>query len=332
MRVVVRADSAKHIGFGHITRSLTLAQGMTKLGADVLSTGQGMARGRTVATSFADLDVSEAPISSGASAAENVLRLKPDGVVVDGYHFEPQFFDTLSSAGVPYGVIDDNGETRAIAPKVIHNQNPSARRELYRDVEGKPRFLLGLDFCLLRPEITELAGQRGKKEGYIFVSFGGTDSMNLTKPVVESLIQSGHNIATSEKFREILRDHEAGLNGSGSVLYFKPSHFAESLSAARLAILGAGTSLWEASALGVMAIGVIVAENQLAPAHKSLEMGVTARLVQAMGSRKQEETVSLIATAVDELGADPLAGPGFVVPHDGATRAAGVFLEEFSRH
>lgn len=330
MRVVVRADSGKQIGFGHITRSLTLARALTERGAHVIAVGQGMENGRKLVPSFQSLDARDVPLASGTQAAHDLLNFRPDAVVVDGYHFEPDFFGTLESAGVPYGVVDDNGETRALAPNVVLNQNPSAGKELYSDFSNDPVLLLGLDFCLLRPEVIALAGEHRSQAGPILVSFGGTDALDLTVPVSLSLLQAGYDVAISERFREISTDNGYATRG-GRLSYFYPEEFLPRLAISRLAVLGAGTSLWEASALGVPTVGVIVAENQEAPATKALDMGFVAYVVDARNRQPPREIVRTVANLIEHNEGAGGSGESLRVPLNGASRTARVFLDELSR-
>ncbi len=330
MRIVVCADSSREIGFGHITRSLTLANALTDLGADVICLGQGMTKGKNTAPSFYKMDSRELVLAGGRDTAFEVLRLLPDAVVTDGYHFDRDFYGSLEDAHVPYGVIDDNGETRAINPCVVHNQNPSASRNLYSNVSEKAVFLLGLNYALLRPEVRAIAERVSPKGNYVLISFGGTDLLNLTVPVAEALVRAGHRIAVSEGFQGEIEHSQNMAGTAGQVSFFTSPRFLEALASAEIAVLGAGTSLWEASALKTRALGVVVADNQVAPATKAKSLGYLLDLLLIENRERTGETPQAITEILKRTGKGIQQIPEKGVPLDGAARVASVFLAEFS--
>ena len=332
MRIVVRADSSKTMGFGHITRSLTLARALQDAGADVVSVGQGMREGVAISSSFQNLQIIERAQSHDADEAEQLLALHPDGVVTDGYHFSRNFFELLDEASIPYAIIDDNGETEATNPVVVHNQNPNANREHYGSGTNEPIFLFGLEYALIRPEIFALATKLPKNSGQIVISFGGTDSENLTVPIVEALVEAGHRVAVNERFKVDLSISIDHAERSRAIEFFPSSLFLESLASADLAVVGAGTSLWEANALGTATVGVIVAENQLNPALTGFSEGYVDVVINSLGAGSMESTVSEVVAAADQLRETSARQSTKRVGTDGAKLVAQALLAEFSKH
>ena len=332
MRIVVRADSSKTMGFGHITRSLTLARALQDAGADVVSVGQGMREGIALSSSFQDLQIIERAPSHDADEVEQILALQPDGVVTDGYHFSRNFFEQLDKASIPYAAIDDNGETEAINPIAIHNQNPHANRELYGDFFDEPLFMLGLNFALLRPEVTKLAAKPHKKSGKIVVSLGGTDSENLTVPITSALIDSGYGVAINERFKDALNRARNDVGHSDKIEFFPPQMFLKTLRSAKLAVLGAGTSLWEANALGTPAVGVIVAENQVQPALRAVSDGYVTEMVNAITAPTKSSLVSEVIELATQLQGEWSQKPPKRVQPDSAAKVADAMLVQLSNH
>lgn len=332
MRIVVRADSSKTMGFGHITRSLTLARALHDAGADVIAVGQGVTEGAATSASFGGLPVIERPALKESGDVGQLLDLHPDGVVTDGYHFSKSFFDQLDEANIPYAAIDDNGETKAINSLVVHNQNPHANRELYGNFVNEPKFLLGLDHALLRPEVFALVTKPPKKTGRIVVSLGGTDSANLTVPIITTLVEAGHNVAVNERFREQLIVLTSKTGDSRKIEFFPSGMFLESLASAGLAILGAGTSLWEANALGTATVGVIVAENQLNPALTGFSEGYVDVVINSLGAHSMESAVSEVVAAAAQVREVSSQQTRKRVGTDGAKLVAQALLAEFSKH
>lgn len=332
MRIVVRADSSKTMGFGHITRSLTLARALQDSGADVTALGQGMTDGATISPSFGGLHVIESPALKESGDVGRLLDLHPDGVVTDGYHFSKSYFEQLDEASIPCAVIDDNGETKAINPLVVHNQNPHANRELYSNFVNEPKLLLGLDYALLRPEVFDLVTKPPKKNGRIVVSLGGTDSADLTVPIIRALVEAGHSVAVNERFRELLIVFSNGTDNSRKIEFFSSSTFLESLASADLAALGAGTSLWEANALGTPTIGVILADNQLNPALTGFSEGYVDVVINSLGAPSVESTISEVVEAASQLRGDSPRPASKRIGTDGAKLVAQALLAEFSKH
>ena len=320
------------MGFGHITRSLTLARALQNAGADVIAVGQGMTEGATVSPSFGGLHVIERPALQKSSEKRQLPDLHPDGVVTDGYHFSESYFQKLDEGSIPYAVIDDNCEIKAINPLVVHNQNPHANRELYGNFVNEPKFLLGLDYALLRPEVFGLVTKPLKKNGRIVVSLGGTDSANLTVPIITALVEAGHSVAVHERFREQLIVLNSNTGDSRKIEFFASSMFLDSLASADLAVLGAGTSLWEANALGTSTIGVIVAENQLNPALIGFSDGYVHVVINSLCARSMETTVSEVVAAAAQVREVSARQARKRVGTDGAELVARILLTEFSKH
>jgi spore coat polysaccharide biosynthesis predicted glycosyltransferase SpsG len=64
----------------------------------------------------------------------------------------------------------------------------------------------------------------------------------------------------------------------GHVTLIEQHDYVSSLASAHVAVLAAGSSLWEACAVGTPSIGLVVAENQFASANAAAKIGFT-RLV-----------------------------------------------------
>ena len=153
LSVAIRADGSASVGLGHVTRSLALGASLVAQGfhVDLLSRGLpvGLAdRARQIGVLLHDAE----EVAGGADALQ-VAQLEPDLVVVDGYEFGPAFFGGLAENGCLHAVVDDNGDTSAVAPVMIVNQNPHASAAMYERFGDHPRLLLGLDYVLLREEI-----------------------------------------------------------------------------------------------------------------------------------------------------------------------------------
>jgi spore coat polysaccharide biosynthesis predicted glycosyltransferase SpsG len=271
---VLRADASSSTGLGHVVRSLTLGRELVTRGWRVsLATAHHVAaiEANAEASGISLIDV---PDDVGGKAdAVAVLDRGADVVVVDGYHFGDRFFAALRTRHV---VIDDDGTTPAQDPAIVVNQNPHAERHLYERLRSTT-LLLGLRFALVRPEIT-LTEAPTTRSG-AFVSLGGSDPLGLTADVAAAVV--AHGLPARVVIGPVVADAPAvvdRLAGIDHVTIVEPAEFASALAASAVAVIGAGTTMWEAAHLGVPAVALVVADNQAAPATAATAAGFVESL------------------------------------------------------
>ena len=212
----------------------------------------------------------------GSADALASLALSGEVLVIDGYLFEREFFAELENRATNFVVIDDNVETKALSPSVVINQNPHATPEMYAHLSGNPMLLLGLQYALLRREVREVARLPvvavAKK---VFVAMGGSDFLNLTGPIVDGLkdldIEICVAVGPTNNQRQQIEETVSSIPRARVILQ---ADYITELASSSLAILAAGSSLWEAAALGVPSIGLIVADNQMNAAQAFLNNGL----------------------------------------------------------
>ena len=274
---VLRADASGLIGVGHVMRSLALGEAMRDAGFDVVLASVDLPAGmreeaRKCGVTVVDLNC----VPFGPDDALATLALNGNVLVVDGYLFERNFFEILEIKKTNFVVIDDNVETKALAPSVVINQNPHATPEMYAHLSGNPKLLLGLQYALLRREVREAAKLSlvpvAKK---VFVAMGGSDFLKLTEPIVLALkdldIELCVAVGPTNSQRQQIEEVVQAVPRARIILQ---ADYITELASSSLAILAAGSSLWEAAALGVPSIGLIVADNQINAAQAFLENGL----------------------------------------------------------
>jgi spore coat polysaccharide biosynthesis predicted glycosyltransferase SpsG len=209
--------------------------------------------------------------------AQFVLTRNADIVVVDGYEFSREFFAALELSDTSFAVIDDNAETNAKSPNAVINQNPHASAPMYAHLQGNPKLLLGLQFAMVRREVREVAAMNlPTREGEVFVAMGGADFLGLTAPIVEALAETGLQIRVAVGHANTQREQVQKLADQfGHVTLIEQHDYVSSLASAHVAVLAAGSSLWEACAVGTPSIGLVVAENQFASANAAAKLGFT---------------------------------------------------------
>jgi spore coat polysaccharide biosynthesis predicted glycosyltransferase SpsG len=196
--------------------------------------------------------------------AQMTCATNPDLIVIDGYDFGPAFFDFLDATGIPYVVIDDNAESIAPGALLTINQNPHAHLDLYPGLP-KSRILLGSTYSLIRSEvrcIRDAPRRDNILQSRVLVSVGGTDIRNLNYSIAEAISQ------TLQATIEV--SHPNPPPGTTKA----PRDIAQSLGNANVAVIGAGSTLWEACFLGTPTVAVVVADNQVAASYAARSLRV----------------------------------------------------------
>jgi spore coat polysaccharide biosynthesis predicted glycosyltransferase SpsG len=148
---------------------------------------------------------------------------------------------------------------------------------MYSHMQGNPKLLLGLQYAMVRKEVREVAAMNlPTREGEVFVAMGGADFLGLTAPIVEALAETGLPIRVAVGHANTQREQVQKLADQfGHVTLIEQHDYVSSLASAHVAVLAAGSSLWEACAVGTPSIGLVVAENQFASANAAAKLGFT---------------------------------------------------------
>ena len=295
---VLRADASGLIGVGHVMRSLALGEALLDAAFDVVLASVDLPAGmreeaRKCGITVVDLQC----VPFGAADATATLSLNGAVLVIDGYKFEREFFGELEKSATNFVVIDDNVETKALAPSVVINQNPHANAEMYAHLSGTPQLLLGLQYALLRREVREATKLSvAPVAGKVFVAMGGSDFLNLTGPIVLALkdldIDLCVAVGPTNSQRKQIEDVVQSLPRARVILQ---ADYIMELASSSLAILAAGSSLWEAAALGVPSIGLIVADNQMNAARAFMAHGLLDVIDCREGAQDEQIVESVVA-------------------------------------
>lgn len=300
MSIVFRADASVQIGTGHVMRCLTLADALQSAGhvcrficrahAGHLAELIGRRGFPLVLLSEPDIglprysdDVAHAawlgkPWRIDAQETIAALNgLKTDCLVVDHYAIDHRWHKVLRSFADKILVIDDLADRRLDCDLLL-NQNHGVTESQYRNLLSPAcRLLLGAKYALLRPEFSALRPQAIEKRKNhrgierILVSMGGTDADNVTTMVLDALQNLDWQITPSvyvvlgsqaphlAAVVESAKRHPLAVSVSVDV-----NDMAMRMLQADLAIGAGGATTWERCCLGLPALIVVTAENQLA--------------------------------------------------------------------
>ncbi len=274
-RIVIRTDADPAIGIGHVGRTLALAAAWRRRGGEV-----GFVAAPPLAPSAATwitstgfpLDILTARRYSDADAEATAAIAGGATVVLDAFATPLPYRTTLRRQVRRLAIIDDIGDPGPWSADIILNQNCGASLAYYPGLDAGAIPLLGPGYALLRPEFEPWRAaprRRGGAARRIAVSLGGTDPANAASLVLDAIgSRADRNWRTiivagpANPRGEALKDRAERGAGAAYVIR-RPSSMARLLIWADIAILAGGVTVWEALSLGVPAIGITIADNQI---------------------------------------------------------------------
>jgi UDP-2,4-diacetamido-2,4,6-trideoxy-beta-L-altropyranose hydrolase len=279
MNLYIRADADSKIGTGHVMRCIALAQAWQDQGNKVtfISHCESKAlreRIKIEGCRFISLDhvfPDSCDLTSTLSILKNECECadQKKWLVLDGYHFTPEYQRAIRDMGSRLLVIDDMNHLPYYYADILLNQNIHAP-DLKYHCDKDTTLLLGARYVLLRREFLKYQNfkrQIPDRAKNILVTLGGADPDNVTLKVIEALkllddsaIEAKIVIGPANPYRELLSD---ALTSSHFVSHLLSNPLMPDLMAwADLAISAGGSTCWELAYLGVPFLAIILAENQ----------------------------------------------------------------------
>lgn len=286
---VIRVDSGRYIGVGHVARCLTLADALRRQGADVHFVSREHLGSASRLIEEAGFPLHRLPPGTeraapashrqwlgvpwaedaGLTAACIAANIGvADWLVVDHYAIDVQWENALRPYARRIMVIDDLADRPhdcdLLLDQGMRDENP------YSDLlPAHAATLLGPTYALLRDEFREAHPGCRVRHGEInrlVVFFGGSDPTNETAKAVEALLSLGKPIEADVIVGLInpMKDQIEALCRESPHLHFhcQVPNMARFLQEADLALGAAGISSWERLATGLPALVVAVADNQ----------------------------------------------------------------------
>lgn len=292
MKVVFRVDASSQIGTGHFIRCLTLANALKQRGVQIRFVSRQLpeylrdmlaAKGHGLALLNSAKNDAEADelahahwlgVSQAQDAADSIQALSNvdcDWLIVDHYALNFRWESALRQSAGKILVIDDIADRQ-------HDCDVLLDQNLYADMNSRYsgkvpahcQLLLGPRYALLREEFRQLRDKIGPRDGpvkRVLVFFGGVDADNYTGRAIEALseicITDLHVdvvIGAQHPYREQI---EVACIQHGFICHVQTSRMAELAAAADLAIGAGGSASWERCCLGLPALLVALADNQI---------------------------------------------------------------------
>ncbi len=292
MKFAVRVDATSQIGTGHFMRCLTLADALKKRGAHILFVSRNLPvhlRDMLVAKEirFASLTSETTQLSTddlahshwlGVSQAEDAQVTMQalsdqswDWLVIDHYALDAHWEGALRAKVKQIMVIDDIADRQHDCDLLLDQNYYADMQVRYTDkVPANCELLLGPRYALLRDEFRKLREHTKLREGSvkrILVFFGGVDTDNytgLTIGVLASLAVKGLYVDVVIGAQHPHRSEiETACATQGYVCHVQTTRMAELMAEADLAIGAGGSASWERCCLGLPALLVALADNQV---------------------------------------------------------------------
>lgn len=296
-KIFFRADAGAGIGYGHFIRTLALA--------DMLKDDFDCCFYTAEPTPYqkAQMDRVCPYVSLDEMNKLNyfIERLKGDEIVVlDNYFYSTDYQRAIKAKGCKLVCIDDVPDKHYVADLII-NQAINVCPEDY-SCEEYTRFALGLGYSLLRRPFFEACKkneeQNAKKQidnMQVVVAFGGSDYLNLTRKVVDSL----NDIDYICSIKAIVGDSypEERTSDGTKVCYMKnlsAQEIADLFTTSDVAILPASTMMNEALACGIKIIGGYYVKNQ----ENDYFAFLNASMILGIGDFSEEEAMNRLRKAL----------------------------------
>lgn len=260
--IAIRADGSNSIGMGHIMRTLVLAKELAKNNRVFYickdSNDYNLGK-QEIKKYFNIIEVNE------NNVINDMKDIKADVLITDSYDVNEKYFRNMKEYFEVSGYIDDMNLYDFSYVDFVVNQNYGSENLKYKSSQDL-RVLCGSKYTMLRSEF------RNKNKIYINseikkigITFGGTDPLSLTPLIMKYLIDTEYEIHVVakecfEKFtliKNICRKYKNKF-----ILHINPS-MSEFLLNIDVLISAAGSTLYEAAALGVPTIAVVIADNQM---------------------------------------------------------------------
>ncbi|PWC39210.1 UDP-2,4-diacetamido-2,4,6-trideoxy-beta-L-altropyranose hydrolase [Azospirillum sp. TSO35-2] len=340
--ILIRADASAAIGTGHVMRCLAVAEALRDQGHEALFAAVESTPAidrRLSADGFRHVAIA-GPVGEAAdlAATRSLLRREHGrAVMLDGYRFGEAYRAGLQAAGARVLAWDDLGDGMPLHADLVVNAAPQAAALPYAAMAPGAVLLLGPGYAPLRREV-RLAARDARRpvaeRRVLLVTFGGSDPLGLTGPVLAALaaarpadcrlvaVVGGSNPRADEVValsRRLGADHRLDM----SVEVDCP-RMGALMAESGLAVSAGGGTMGELAALAVPTLLVVTADNQAMASGDAAEMGWSTA-VDARGTDAEQAAAAIAAAALalwndgprrqrmqDAAAALPLDGEGAV--------------------
>lgn len=277
MKAIILTEGGKNIGFGHITRCISLYQAFEEKGirAEIIINGDNAVLDflKNKAYQIFDWIGEEGKLFRVISNA--------DIVVTDSYLAKKSLYDKISEILKARLLMIDDFNRIEYPKGIVVNPSIYGDKLNYPEKDGQV-YLLGKDYIILRKEFWGILEKKNNKEvKNILITLGGAVHLDMIYKVVNVLkAKFAFNFYIVENTKRI--DAEEMLN-----LMLK----------ADICISGGGQTTYELARVGLPTIGICLAENQ----RLNLEEWQRIGFVEYIGCHNDGNLLEKIGSAIKQL-------------------------------
>ena len=262
MKVFIITEGGKNIGFGHVTRCLSLYQAFEERGI----------KPKFIVNGNNDIEYLLRKVNyqifNWLDERNKLFTILKDAdiIIIDSYLADISLYNILSNLVKLTVYIDDN--KRLDYPKgIVLNGNIHAETLNYPKKDGIT-YLLGTKYTPLRKEFWEIPEKNIKEKiETIMVTFGGDDARNMTPKILKLLCGNypnlKKNIIIGNVFKNIDEIKKESDKNTKLIYYPNVEKMKEVMLESDIAISAGGQTLYELARIGVPTVGICIAENQL---------------------------------------------------------------------
>jgi len=257
MRTVIFTEGGQGLGFGHVTRCLSLAEAFEEGGSEVSIFVNGEREVLSLAPDATLLDW------LGDERAFGELLEDADCAVIDSY-LAPERYYVRACRTVEKCLFVDDFKRLDYPGGFVLNGGVSAGRLGYPQRDGV-KYLLGPKYAPLRRAFWDVGEKRiGERVERVLITFGLSDTRDMTVPVVEALnaefpeLEKYVIVDSNSKRRKLERLTNVRIFGRLSAEEIKGVMFD-----CDVAISAGGQTTYELARVGLPSILIAVADNQI---------------------------------------------------------------------
>jgi UDP-2,4-diacetamido-2,4,6-trideoxy-beta-L-altropyranose hydrolase len=328
MNVFIRTDSSHYIGTGHVMRCLTLGTELKNSGhnvtfisrnlpgniinlieeqgffVNILSSPNNMEIGLKMTDHSNWLGVSWQEDADETVQYLSSIENRIDLLIIDHYSIDDKWEKQVRNYAEVLMVIDDTADRKHDADILLDQNYYLNINERYQGkVPEHCVLLLGPKFSLLRDEFINSRNLKRSfsKVSDVFVFFGGTDPTNETSKTIEAIEKLDFTHIT---FHIVLGNSNPNKDNiklkcdqfDNVRFYCQINNMAELMSRSQLAISAGGSTTWERYCLGLPAITIAVANNQIEIAETNAKLGIDSYLGESKYIKSE-----MIIDAIEQL-------------------------------
>lgn len=271
LKILIRVDGAKSLGFGHLYRALAIAQNIHAHEVSFVTRSDGEFELGINFLKNHHYPITE--ISSNQEFIDRLDELKPDIVINDILDTQIDYVASIKDKGCFVVNFEDLGKGNTLADIVIN--------DLYPDIYPKSNHWYGVEHAILNPnmEVCEARPEPTQEVEHILMAYGGTDPSNLTVKAIKALLLIDFDkevtiiLGPGHSHYNEVEELIGQLKGKVNLLQ-NVSNMAVLMQKADLALTSAGRTVTELMTIGVPTITMCQNNREMRHNHASSTFGV----------------------------------------------------------